>query len=81
MNLSSRTPRIELRLRPRQVLNLDNRGHRMAIQCKNGVIWVTSAGEQQDYILHAGKSYIPRKKGSVVIEAIDEACVDIAENK
>ena len=80
MNLSSRTSRIELLLRPRQVLNLDNRGHRMAIGCKNGVVWVTSAGEQKDYILHAGKSYIPRTKGSVVIQAIDEACVDIAEN-
>jgi hypothetical protein len=52
----------------------------MAIGCKNGVVWVTSAGEQKDYILHAGKSYSPRTKGSVVIQAIDEACVDIAEN-
>jgi hypothetical protein len=80
MNLSSRTPRIELLLHQRQVLNLDNKGHRMAIECKNGVIWVTSAGEHQDYILRAGKSYIPKTKGSIVIEAIDEACVDIAEN-
>jgi Protein of unknown function (DUF2917) len=81
MNLSSRTSRIELRLRPHQVLNLDNRGHRIAIECKNGLVWVTSAGEPQDYILGAGKSYIPRTKGSVVIQAIDEAYVDIAENR
>ena len=80
MNLSSRTPRIELLLRPRQVLNLDNRGRRMEIECKNGLIWVTASGENQDHILHAGKSYTPRTRGSVVIEAIDEACVDIAEN-
>ena len=80
MNLSSRTQRIELLLHPRQVLNLDNKGHRTAIECKNGLIWVTSAGEQQDYILHAGKSYIPRTKGNIVIEAIDEARVDIAED-
>ena len=80
MNLSSRTSRIELLLHPRQVLNLDNKGHRMAIECKNGVIWVTSAGEHQDYILRAGRSYIPKTRGSVVIEAIDEACVDIAED-
>lgn len=79
MNLSSRTSRIELLLHPRQVLNLDNRGHRMAIECKNGVIWVTCAGEHQDYILRAGKSYIPKTPGIVVIEAIDEASVDIAE--
>ena len=80
MNLTSKTPRIELLLQPRQVLSLDNSQHRMAIECKNGVIWVTCAGEHRDHILHAGRSYIPQTKGSVVIEAIDEACVDIAEN-
>lgn len=81
MNLTSATPRIELVLRPRQVLNLDNRQQRMTIECKNGLIWLTCAGEHQDYILHAGRSYIPETKGSIVIEALDEACVDIAEYK
>jgi Protein of unknown function (DUF2917) len=80
MNLSSRTPRIELLLHPRQVLNLDNRQRRMAIECKNGLVWVTCAGEHQDHILRAGKSYIPRTRGNVVIEAIDNAHVDIVED-
>ena len=80
MNLTSKTPRIELLLQPRQVLSLDNSQHRMAIECKNGVIWVTCAGEHRDHILHAGSSYLPQTKGSIVIEAIDEACLDIAEN-
>jgi len=51
----------------------------MAIECKNGVIWVTCAGESQDYTLRAGRRYVPKTKGEVVIEAIDEACVDIEE--
>lgn len=80
MNLTSKTPRIELLLRQREVLNLDNSQHRMAIECKNGVIWVTCPGEYQDHILHAGKRYIPKTKGPIVIEAIDEARVDIEEN-
>jgi len=80
MNLTSKTPRIELLLHPHEVLNLDNQ-HRMAIECKNGVIWVTCAGEQQDHILHAGRRYVPKTKGNVVIQAIDEARVDIEENK
>lgn len=79
MNLTSKTSRIELLLQPRQVLNLDNTQHRMAIECKNGVIWVTCAGEHKDHILHAGRRYLPNTKGSIVIEAIDEACVDIEE--
>lgn len=80
MNLSLRTPKIELLLRPHQVLNLDNRQRRMAIECKNGLVWVTSAGEHRDHILQAGRTYIPRTKGSVVIEALDDACVDIIED-
>jgi len=52
----------------------------MAIECKNGLIWVTSDGEHRDHILQAGRTYIPRAKGNIVIEALDEACVDIAED-
>lgn len=79
MNLTSRTPRIELLLRPHQPLSLDNTQHRMAIECKDGVIWVTCAGECQDYMLRSGKRYVPKTKGNVVIEAIADACVDIEE--
>lgn len=80
MNLTSKNPRIELLLRQREVLNLDNSQHHTAIECKNGVIWVTSPGEYQDHILHAGRRYVPKTKGTVVIEAIAEARVDIEEN-
>lgn len=80
MNLMSKTPRIELLLQPREVLNLDNQ-NRMAIECKNGVVWVTCAGEAGDHILQAGRRYEPKTKGSIVIEAIDESRVDIEENK
>lgn len=80
MNLTSKTPRIELLLRPHELLNLVNHQNRMAIECKNGVIWVTCVGEHQDHILHAGRRYVPKSKGTVVIEAIDEACVDIEES-
>lgn len=79
MNLMSTTPRIELVLHPREVLNLDNQ-RRMAIECKNGVIWVTSAGDTGDHILEPGRRYVPKARGTVVIEAIDEARVDIEEN-
>jgi hypothetical protein len=52
----------------------------MAIECKNGVIWVTCPGEYQDHILYAGKRYIPKTKGLIVIQAIGEARLDIEEN-
>jgi len=79
MNLISKTPKIELLLHPHQVLNLDETDHRMAIECKSGVIWVTHTGENQDYMLRAGKRYISKTKGKIIVEAIDESCLDIGE--
>ena len=81
MNLTSQTPRIELLLHSRELLNLDNRQNRMAIACKNGVIWVTCVGEHQDHILRAGKRYVPKTKGAILIEAIGESRVDIEESR
>lgn len=79
MNLTSRTPKVEVLLHPHDVLTLNESQHRMAIECKEGLIWVTCTGEHQDYMLRAGKRYVPRTKGNIVIEAIDDACVDIEE--
>ncbi len=80
MILSSRTPKIELYLRPREVLSLDSQQHPMAIECKNGVIWVTRTGGHKDHILNAGERYIPEAKGSIVIESIGESQVNIVES-
>jgi hypothetical protein len=79
MNLSSQPRKIELLLKKHQLLNLNEAQPRMAIECKNGVIWVTHSGEGQDYMLRAGKRYVPKTTGSVVIEAIDDARIDIEE--
>ena len=80
MNLTSKTPRIELLLHPHQVLNLHNNQDRMAIECKNGVIWVTCSGEYQDHILRPGRRFVAKSKGTVVIEALDDARLDVEEN-
>lgn len=79
MNLVSKTPKVEVMLHAHDVLTLNDIHHGMAIECKEGVIWVTCTGNNQDYMLRAGKRYVPNTKGDIVIEAIDEACVDIEE--
>lgn len=81
MNLMSRTPKIELLLQPRELLRLDNRQQPVAVTCKNGMVWVTCDGELNDHVLDAGRRYSPETKGSIVIEAIGEACVDIEESR
>jgi hypothetical protein len=79
MKLTSKSPKIELLLHSHQILDLDETQHRMAIECKSGVLWVTHSGETQDYMLNAGKRYISKSKGKIVIEAINESCLGIEE--
>ncbi len=80
MNLMSKTPKIELLLQPRELLSLDNRKQLLAVECKNGVVWITCEGEWRDQVLRAGRRYVPKTRGNIIIEAIGEACVDIEEN-
>ncbi len=79
MNLSSKTQKVELNLRPHELLTLHNIHHGMAIECKDGILWVTCSGEHQDYMLRPGRRFIARGDGDLVIEAIDHSCVDIEE--
>ena len=80
MNLMSKTSRIELLLQPHELLSLNNKHQPVAVACKNGVVWVTCEGEMRDQVLRPGRRYVPKTKGSIVIEAIGEACIDIEEN-
>lgn len=79
MNIRSQTHKVEVLLKKHQLLTLNEVQPRMAIECKQGVIWVTHTGERQDYMLRAGKHYMPKGQGTLVIEAVDDACVDIEE--
>jgi hypothetical protein len=79
MNLISKSPKIELLLHPREIMTVDDSHRGLAIECKEGVLWVTSTAEDGDHVLFAGKKYIAKDQGKVVIEAIDDACVDIEQ--
>jgi len=79
MILVSQTPRIEVILKPHQLLNLGNVRHRMAIECKQGVLWVTSSGDLDDHVLSAGQRFVPGRKSKVIIQAVKDACIDIEE--
>jgi len=79
MNLTSKTAKVELLLHPREILTLNDSQHRLAVECKEGLIWVTCAGDSRDHMLFSGRRYVAETRGSLVIEAIDDACVDIEE--
>ena len=79
MNITSRSRKVQLLLKKHQLVTLDQMQPKMAIECKTGVIWVTHSGDPRDYVLRAGRTCLPNGRGSLIIEAIDDACVDIEE--
>lgn len=79
MNISSHTNKMQLVLKRHQLLSLQGARSRMAIGCKDGVLWVTNSKERGDHILGAGLRYTPKRGGKVIIEALRDASVDIEE--
>lgn len=41
--------------------------------CDTGILWVTQAGDRQDYVLMPGQKMTVTKKGKVLIEAMRDA--------
>ncbi len=80
MNLITRTPRIELLLRRNQLLNLENSQPHMAIECKDGVLWVTVSGDNRDHMIFAGQRFNPVKGTKVIVQALKDSNLDIEEN-
>lgn len=70
---------IDLNLHRHEVLNLSHPHRGMEIECEQGVIWITSAGDINDYTLTAGESYIAQDSRPLVIEAVQDAVVNLKD--
>ena len=79
MNIQSKGHKVQLVLNKHQLVTLNEAQPKMAIECRTGVIWVTHSGDLRDYVLEAGRSCVPNGSGDLLIEAIDDARVDIEE--
>ena len=48
------------------------------ISCDKGLIWLTESDDRQDYTLRPGHHVVIRKKGEVLIEALNESDLHIS---
>ncbi len=46
--------------------------------CDTGVLWVTQAGDQRDYVLQPGEKMVVTRRGKVLIEAVQDADLLVA---
>jgi Protein of unknown function (DUF2917) len=44
--------------------------HAIVIQCHAGILWLTIAGDAEDYFVYAGESITCRKDRTIVVEAM-----------
>jgi len=78
MNLAwNQHKNISVNLHPHQVQSLDDVEPGMTVVCDKGIVWLTESNDTQDYALRPGHSVIIRKKGKVLIEAVNEADLHI----
>lgn len=70
---------IELVLHRDELLQLNDHGQGLAVECEQGVVWVTCTGDRNDYVLFANDRYVSDQSGKVVIEALREARVRLTE--
>lgn len=55
--------------------------HAIVIQCHAGMLWLTIAGDAEDYFLRAGESITCQKDRAVVVEAMrDVARFRVCDN-
>jgi hypothetical protein len=71
---------LELILHREERLQLPRLRHGLTIECTQGVLWVTRAGDIEDYVLYPGERYAPRHHGKIVVEAMREARVRLTES-
>jgi spermidine synthase len=79
MNIATPTKKVQLVLKKNQLLALRGAESRVAIDCQDGVLWITNSGESRDHILIKSDRFSPRRKGNVLIEALRDSHVDIEE--
>jgi hypothetical protein len=78
--ISIKQQQIEMHLQPHETIQLRDARQGMAIECKQGIVWVTRTGDSHDTILTPGESYLPEKGGKIVIEAMRDALICLADD-
>lgn len=72
---------LDLNIPQHEVLNLRHSHSGLVVECEQGVVWVTSAGDIHDYTLEAGDCFIAQDANPLVIEAMQDAVINLKDTK
>lgn len=77
-NVQSPVEQIQLGCREIWRAEGDNRWR--IVLCLEGVVWVTQAGDPQDYLLRPGDMWIVTQPGRLVVQAMQESCIQLTSS-
>jgi hypothetical protein len=76
---AQRTQAVKLVLPAQSVMSLKGTKRGLTIRCHEGRVWLTQAWDAQDYLLLAGEAFTAKTRGAIVLQALEEAVVGLAE--
>jgi hypothetical protein len=75
---SNAQPRVKIRMKRHDYQQMRAFKPGTTLFCDAGILWVTQAGDQQDYVLQPGQKMIVTKPGKVLVEAMRDADFHVA---
>lgn len=66
-------PKTKIRMPRHAFQRMDSVKPGSTLFCDTGVLWVTQAGDRQDYVLLPGQKMTVTKRGKVLVEAMRDA--------
>ncbi len=66
-------PEVKIRMRHHDFQRMSAVKPGSTLFCDTGVLWVTQAGDRQDYVLMPGQKMTVTKRGKVLVEAMRDA--------
>ena len=66
-------PEVKIRMRHHDFQRINTVKPGSTLLCDTGVLWVTQAGDHQDYVLMPGQKMTVTKRGKVLVEAMRDA--------
>jgi hypothetical protein len=66
-------PKTKIRMPRHAFQRMDGVKPGSTLFCDTGVLWVTQAGDRQDYVLLPGQKMTVTKRGKVLVEAMRDA--------
>lgn len=81
MPKTRRTSSHELEVESGELVKFQHPGEVTRITCVRGLLWITQEGDPTDYVLHRGESFVPQRRGTVLVEGMHASLIRLTSQE